>query len=259
MVTGVCIHLLSYLFSFSQHGCWKVDICRPESWQRKGNSLQCLRRISVDSSIYPWSFCCCVQIISSSTPCGEFFSWSHHTLKSQQRATVAPSGSRTQPGSAAAEGGSCDLANIVKQSNELDLNIVIIWKVNAHLQDTKPNTHTGFLLPFCDPCPCRPTSSKTTNSWSSRASSMWPCRPSAKRPRPWRAERCSSGSMNISNITISPTHVGSPRKALQRSLESFVVSSLLSNVPSGLWSVISFIYFEFHSLVCRLPTNCWWQ
>lgn len=64
---------------------------------------------------------------------------------------------------------------------------------------------------------------------------------------------------SLTSQWISPTHVGTPRKALQSSIESFVVSSLLSNMPAGLWSVISFIYFEFHSLVCRLPTNCWWQ
>uniref|UniRef100_A0A674PQB4 Trafficking protein particle complex subunit 8 n=1 Tax=Takifugu rubripes TaxID=31033 RepID=A0A674PQB4_TAKRU len=84
------------------------------------------------------------RIISSSTPCGEFFSWSHHILKSQQRATVAPSGSRTQPWSAAAEGGSCDLANIVKQSNELDLNIIIIWKAYV-IEDNKQLILEGQL------------------------------------------------------------------------------------------------------------------
>ncbi|TNM87661.1 hypothetical protein fugu_005882 [Takifugu bimaculatus] len=84
------------------------------------------------------------RIISSSTPCGEFFSWSHHILKSQQRATVAPSGSRTQPWSAAAEGGCCDLANIVKQSNELDLNIIIIWKAYV-IEDNKQLILEGQL------------------------------------------------------------------------------------------------------------------
>uniref|UniRef100_A0A674NE16 Trafficking protein particle complex subunit 8 n=1 Tax=Takifugu rubripes TaxID=31033 RepID=A0A674NE16_TAKRU len=70
----------------------------------------------------------CPTIISSSTPCGEFFSWSHHILKSQQRAT----------------GGSCDLANIVKQSNELDLNIIIIWKAYV-IEDNKQLILEGQL------------------------------------------------------------------------------------------------------------------
>lgn len=71
----------------------------------------------------------CVQIISSSTPCGEFFFCSYHSLKSQQRVDVASVSSRNQHAATAA-GASCDIGTIVKQCNELDLNIIIIWKVN---------------------------------------------------------------------------------------------------------------------------------
>lgn len=199
-----------------------------------------------------------MQIISSSTPCGEFFSWSHHILKSQQQATVAPSGSRTQPGSVAAGGGSRDLANIVKQSNELDLNIIIIWKVNAHLQDTKPNTHTGFHFVMRVHAGLRHRRQQTADPRGPT-----PCGPADHRQRGHVPEEQRGAaavlSTSLMSQCISTTHVGRPRKALQSSIESFLVSSLLSNVPAGLWSVISLIYFEFHSLVCRLPTNCWWQ
>lgn len=53
---------------------------------------------------------------------------------------------------------------------------------------------------------------------------------------------------SLTSQWISPTHVGRPRKALQSSIESFVVSSFLSNVPAGLWSVISLIWVPFTGL-----------
>uniref|UniRef100_H3CNW1 Trafficking protein particle complex subunit 8 n=1 Tax=Tetraodon nigroviridis TaxID=99883 RepID=H3CNW1_TETNG len=60
------------------------------------------------------------RIMSSSTPCGEFFFWSYHTLRSQQRVGVA-----------SPEESTPDIATILKQSNELDLNIIIIWKAHV--------------------------------------------------------------------------------------------------------------------------------
>lgn len=74
-----------------------------------------------------------MQIISSSTPCGDFFFWSHHTLKSQQQVNAPPPGSKSHP--AAAEDSSRDVANIVRRCNELDLNIIVIWKVeHSHMR-----------------------------------------------------------------------------------------------------------------------------
>ncbi|CAF96624.1 unnamed protein product [Tetraodon nigroviridis] len=73
------------------------------------------------------------RIMSSSTPCGEFFFWSYHTLRSQQRVGVASPG-RNQAcaaAAAAAEESTPDIATILKQSNELDLNIIIIWKAHV--------------------------------------------------------------------------------------------------------------------------------
>lgn len=88
-----------------------------------------------------------MQIIGSSTPCGEFFFWSYHTLKSEQRVGVASPGSRTQP--CAAEERARDIATIVKQSHELDLNIIIIWKVGNPRAEKGVAAALSFILWLC--------------------------------------------------------------------------------------------------------------
>lgn len=73
-----------------------------------------------------------MQIISSATPCGDFF-FRCCRPSGSQRVDVASaktlSSSKIQ-GSCPAVDRSSDITNMVKKCNELDLNIIIIWKVH---------------------------------------------------------------------------------------------------------------------------------
>lgn len=80
-----------------------------------------------------------VQIISSSTPCGDFFFRCCRTSESQ-RADVASSRTTSNSkshGHAPSEDRALDISNIVKKCNELDLNIIVIWKVCKQTDDFK--------------------------------------------------------------------------------------------------------------------------
>lgn len=84
------------------------------------------------------------QIISSSTPCGDFFFRCCQTSESQQ---VAPSrlssyGKTQHP--VCAENRTCDISSILKKCNELDLNIIVIWKAYV-VEDNKQLILEGQL------------------------------------------------------------------------------------------------------------------
>lgn len=73
-----------------------------------------------------------VQIISSSTPCGDFFFRGCRTSESQRVDVVSSrtSSSSKSQSSVLTEDRTSDITNIVKKCNELDLNIIVIWKVH---------------------------------------------------------------------------------------------------------------------------------
>uniref|UniRef100_A0A672YVL8 Trafficking protein particle complex 8 n=1 Tax=Sphaeramia orbicularis TaxID=375764 RepID=A0A672YVL8_9TELE len=84
------------------------------------------------------------QIISSSTPCGDFFFRCCQTSESQQ---VAPSKvssyGKSQP-PVCAENRTSDISSILKKCNELDLNIIVIWKAYV-VEDNKQLILEGQL------------------------------------------------------------------------------------------------------------------
>ncbi|XP_023146621.1 trafficking protein particle complex subunit 8 isoform X2 [Amphiprion ocellaris] len=86
------------------------------------------------------------RIISSSTPCGDFFFRCCRIPNSQQ---VDGASSRTSSigksqGSLPTEDRGSDITNIVKKCNELDLNIIIIWKAYV-VEDNKQLILEGQL------------------------------------------------------------------------------------------------------------------
>uniref|UniRef100_A0AAQ5Y2K0 Trafficking protein particle complex 8 n=1 Tax=Amphiprion ocellaris TaxID=80972 RepID=A0AAQ5Y2K0_AMPOC len=88
----------------------------------------------------------CFRIISSSTPCGDFFFRCCRIPNSQQ---VDGASSRTSSigksqGSLPTEDRGSDITNIVKKCNELDLNIIIIWKAYV-VEDNKQLILEGQL------------------------------------------------------------------------------------------------------------------
>uniref|UniRef100_A0A671Y152 Trafficking protein particle complex subunit 8 n=1 Tax=Sparus aurata TaxID=8175 RepID=A0A671Y152_SPAAU len=87
-----------------------------------------------------------LSIISSSTPCGDFFFRGCQTSESQR--LDAPS-SRTSCSSksqscVSTEDRSSDITNIVRKCNELDLNIIVIWKAYV-VEDNKQLILEGQL------------------------------------------------------------------------------------------------------------------
>uniref|UniRef100_UPI0037E7F677 trafficking protein particle complex subunit 8 isoform X2 n=1 Tax=Semicossyphus pulcher TaxID=241346 RepID=UPI0037E7F677 len=86
------------------------------------------------------------RIISSSTPCGDFFFRGCRTSESQ-RGNVASSrtlSSSKSQGSNPTEHTASDIDNIVKKCNELDLNIIVIWKAYV-VEDNKQLILEGQL------------------------------------------------------------------------------------------------------------------
>lgn len=77
-----------------------------------------------------------MQIISSFTPCGDFFFRCCQTSESPQAdvASYKTSSSSKSQSSGLTEDRASDITNIVKKCNELDLNIIIIWKVHTTMQ-----------------------------------------------------------------------------------------------------------------------------
>uniref|UniRef100_A0A7N9AN94 Trafficking protein particle complex 8 n=1 Tax=Mastacembelus armatus TaxID=205130 RepID=A0A7N9AN94_9TELE len=80
------------------------------------------------------------QIVSSSTPCGDFF---FRCCQNSQRVNVVSSSCKSQ-GSLSTENTVSDITNIVKKCNELDLNIIVIWKAYV-IEDNKQLILEGQL------------------------------------------------------------------------------------------------------------------
>ncbi|XP_061894359.1 trafficking protein particle complex subunit 8 isoform X2 [Entelurus aequoreus] len=86
------------------------------------------------------------RIVSSATPCGDFFFRCRWSSESRQ---VEASSARTSSGArnsslAAAEDKRCDVAHMVKKCNELDLNLIVIWKAYV-VEDNKQLILEGQL------------------------------------------------------------------------------------------------------------------
>ncbi|XP_067368417.1 trafficking protein particle complex subunit 8 isoform X2 [Channa argus] len=86
------------------------------------------------------------RIISSFTPCGDFFFRCCQTSESQRVDVAASrtSSSNKSPTSFPTEVRASDITNIVKKCNELDLNIIIIWKAYV-VEDNKQLILEGQL------------------------------------------------------------------------------------------------------------------
>uniref|UniRef100_A0A8C3G8W7 Trafficking protein particle complex subunit 8 n=1 Tax=Cyclopterus lumpus TaxID=8103 RepID=A0A8C3G8W7_CYCLU len=82
-----------------------------------------------------WIF---LQIISSSTPCGDFF---FRGCRPPQPQRVDGTSSRT---SSTNKSPASDISNIVRKCNELDLNIIVIWKAYV-VEDNKQLILEGQL------------------------------------------------------------------------------------------------------------------
>lgn len=85
------------------------------------------------------------RIISSSTPCGDFF-FRCCQNSAFQRGTFAPksSSSNRSQDSIPAENTGSDITSIAKKCNELDLNIIVIWKAYV-VEDNKQLILEGQL------------------------------------------------------------------------------------------------------------------
>ncbi|KAM8874029.1 trafficking protein particle complex subunit 8 isoform 2-T2 [Spinachia spinachia] len=81
------------------------------------------------------------RIISSSTPCGDFF---FRGCRNPESRRVGGAASRTSSSSRIQEDGAADISNIVKKCNELDLNIIVIWKAYV-VEDNKQLILEGQL------------------------------------------------------------------------------------------------------------------
>uniref|UniRef100_A0A667WZ23 Trafficking protein particle complex subunit 8 n=1 Tax=Myripristis murdjan TaxID=586833 RepID=A0A667WZ23_9TELE len=82
----------------------------------------------------------------STTPCGDFFFRCCQTSESRRAGAASAESSshgRTQ-GLGAAAGGTTDLASVFKKCNELDLNIIILWKAYV-VEDNKQLILEGQL------------------------------------------------------------------------------------------------------------------
>lgn len=79
-----------------------------------------------------------MQIVSSSAPCGDFYflsCWSSDSKRREAAAAAAASrtlfSSKRQSSAAAAAETTSDLTHLLKTCSELDLNIIVIWKVGV--------------------------------------------------------------------------------------------------------------------------------
>ncbi|KAM7410650.1 hypothetical protein PAMA_001877 [Pampus argenteus] len=86
------------------------------------------------------------RIISSATPCGDFFFRCCRSSESQRAGATSAriSSSNKSQGSVPAVDRTSDLTNMVKKCNELDLNLIIIWKAYV-IEDNKQLILEGQL------------------------------------------------------------------------------------------------------------------
>lgn len=86
-----------------------------------------------------------VQIISSSAPCGDFYflsCWSPDSKRKEAAASRTLFSSKRRSSAAAVEVTS-DLTHLLKTCSELDLNIIVIWKVRV-VEMTSLSVIKGF-------------------------------------------------------------------------------------------------------------------
>lgn len=67
-----------------------------------------------------------LQIISSSTPCGDFF---FRCCRTPELQPVEQAASRAASSSRGGDSRGSDITSIAKKCNEFDLNVIVIWKV----------------------------------------------------------------------------------------------------------------------------------
>uniref|UniRef100_A0A3Q2PLD4 Trafficking protein particle complex subunit 8 n=1 Tax=Fundulus heteroclitus TaxID=8078 RepID=A0A3Q2PLD4_FUNHE len=136
--------------SSSQHWCLHKYInpynnydCRLSSRERAKLCFKAMRCTHVSASTsYLETFC--VQIISSSTPCGDFFFRCLQSSEFQQvNLTTRTSFSSKSQGPPPTDTGS-DITSIAKKCNEIDLNIIVIWKAYV-VEDNKQLILEGQL------------------------------------------------------------------------------------------------------------------
>uniref|UniRef100_A0A665T8A0 Trafficking protein particle complex 8 n=1 Tax=Echeneis naucrates TaxID=173247 RepID=A0A665T8A0_ECHNA len=84
------------------------------------------------------------RIVSSSTPCGDFFFHCCRTTESQRADVESSRTSSSSKSQDPSEDKASDLNNIVKKCNELDLNIIVIWKAFV-VEDNKQLILEGQL------------------------------------------------------------------------------------------------------------------
>lgn len=116
--------------------CFRATRCKPQQATSKALKKYTFADLNLGNE----------QIISSATPCGDFF---FRCCRSSelQRADVAPSrmsSSSKSQASGPAEHRTADLTSIVKKCNELDLNIIVIWKAYV-VEDNKQLILEGQL------------------------------------------------------------------------------------------------------------------
>ncbi|CAI5636757.1 unnamed protein product [Oreochromis niloticus] len=115
--------------------CFRAARCKPSEATSKAVKKYTFSDLSLGNE----------QIISSTTPCGDFF-FRCLTLETQEAygaSSRISSVSRSQ-GSVPTENRSSDLTDIAKECSELDLNIIVIWKAYV-VEDNKQLILEGQL------------------------------------------------------------------------------------------------------------------
>uniref|UniRef100_A0A669CG76 Trafficking protein particle complex subunit 8 n=1 Tax=Oreochromis niloticus TaxID=8128 RepID=A0A669CG76_ORENI len=104
--------------------CFRAARCKPSEATSKAVKKYTFSDLSLGNE----------QIISSTTPCGDFFFRSSSRISSVSRSQ----------GSIPTENRSSDLTDIAKECSELDLNIIVIWKAYV-VEDNKQLILEGQL------------------------------------------------------------------------------------------------------------------
>uniref|UniRef100_A0AAX7V4W5 Trafficking protein particle complex 8 n=1 Tax=Astatotilapia calliptera TaxID=8154 RepID=A0AAX7V4W5_ASTCA len=115
--------------------CFRATRCKPSEATSKAVEKYTFSDLSMGNE----------QIISSTTPCGDFF-FRCLTLETQEAygASSRISSVSKSQGSVPTENRSSDLTDIAKECSELDLNIIVIWKAYV-VEDNKQLILEGQL------------------------------------------------------------------------------------------------------------------
>uniref|UniRef100_A0A8C6PRM7 Trafficking protein particle complex subunit 8 n=1 Tax=Nothobranchius furzeri TaxID=105023 RepID=A0A8C6PRM7_NOTFU len=125
----------------------------------------------------------CVQIISSSTPCGDFFFRCCNTSTLQQvDVNSRTSGNSRSLYSAPPSGSGTNLTSVTRKCNDLDLNIIVIWKAYV-IEDNKQLILEGQLH-------------VALHSFGKEASSLV--------PKEVRQTLCKASSLCVSSLCLVP-------------------------------------------------------